>query len=171
MQNTNKIIDVFVEISKGSVLKYEEDEKLNYLRLDRIVQYQYAYPFNYGYVPNTKCPDGGTLDVFILMDEALNPGTYIKCKIIGGIEYSDEKGEDSKLLVCPTNYVDPRFTNINNIEQISPETISKLYTFLENYKNNLNIKTVVGKLLNYNDAVKMYEKYKSQYIYDQCIVM
>lgn len=82
---------VFIEISKGSNLKYEHDKETGKLVLDRILHNTNTFPYNYGYIPNTLSPDGDPLDIIILCDYSIHPGCYADCKIIGGIETDDEK--------------------------------------------------------------------------------
>ena len=154
---TNTIINVIIEVSKNSNLKYEYDPSETKLQLDRRLPYKFKYPFNYGYVPNTKGDDGQPIDVILLLDEPLNPGTRIKCKIIGGFEYSDEKGIDNKLIVCPTNDVDNRFIYINDISNLKPETLNKIRYFFTHYKDNLHINTTFRHFLNKNQANNMYK--------------
>ena len=157
---TNTIINVIIEVSKNSNLKYEYDPSETKLQLDRILPYKFKYPYNYGYAVGTQSDDGQPLYVILLLDESLKPGTRIKCKIIGGFEYSDEKGKDNKLIVCPANDVDNRFIYINDISNLKPETINKLRYFFSHYKDNLNIDTTVGHFLNKYQATKMYQSYK-----------
>lgn len=156
----NKIISVIIEVSKDSNLKFEYDPTDTKLQLDKILPYKFKYPFNYGHVPNTITTDGQTLDIVLLFDEPLPPGTLINCKIIGGIVYSDEKGKDNKLIVCPSNSVDPRFININDINNLKMETLNKIRYFFQHYKDNLNIHTIVGEFLNRKQAIELYNNSK-----------
>jgi inorganic pyrophosphatase len=47
------------------------------------------------------------------MDDELVPGCYIKCKILGLLETRDDQGNDSKLIMCPINKVDPKYELYN----------------------------------------------------------
>ena len=47
------MIEVVVEIPKGSRNKYEYDEKLGTFRLDRVLYSSVHYPTDYGFVPGT----------------------------------------------------------------------------------------------------------------------
>ena len=91
-------VKAFIEISKGSNLKYEFDKENQCLVLDRILHNSNVFPYNYGYVPNTLSDDGDPLDIIILCDYAIHPGTMVSCKIIGGIYTEDEKKGESKKL-------------------------------------------------------------------------
>ena len=46
-------MEVFIEISKNSKLKYEHDEENNRIILDRVLHNTNSFPYNYGYLPNT----------------------------------------------------------------------------------------------------------------------
>jgi inorganic pyrophosphatase len=96
---------VYIEISKNTNIKYEFDKELNALICDRVLFTPFAFPFNYGFVPQTISGDGDPLDAIVIMDKPLVPGCYIKCKIIGCLETEDEKGDDKKMILTPIEKV------------------------------------------------------------------
>ena len=53
-------MEVFIEISKNSKLKYEHDEVNNRIVLDRVLHNTNSFPYNYGYLPDTLSPDSNT---------------------------------------------------------------------------------------------------------------
>lgn len=63
--NFENIVEVFVEISKGSNIKYEYNKIKNALVCDRILYTPFRYIFNYGFVPNTLSLDS---DRYIKLD-------------------------------------------------------------------------------------------------------
>ena len=67
-------VDVMVEIPKGSRNKYEFDQKLGRIRLDRMLFSSTCYPSDYGFVPNTLAEDGDPIDALVLLDEPTFPG-------------------------------------------------------------------------------------------------
>ena len=52
------IIPAFIEIAKGSNIKYEWNDEHKTLILDRILHSSVMYPENYGFIPQTLCDDG-----------------------------------------------------------------------------------------------------------------
>ena len=108
LDNFDNNIEVFIEISKGSNIKYEFNKEKNALICDRILYTPFRYIFNYGFVPNTLSLDSDPIDAVVLLDESLVPGCLIKCKIIGCLETSDAEGIDPKLIMCPIDKIDPK---------------------------------------------------------------
>ena len=56
----------YIEIPKGSKLKYELDKDTGLLKVDRVLFSAVHYPANYGFLPRTYCDDGDPLDVLVL---------------------------------------------------------------------------------------------------------
>ena len=155
-----RVVEVFIEIAKGTNIKYEYDHNLNSLICDRILYTPFMFPFNYGFVPNTLSGDGDPIDVLIYMEEALVPGSYIKCRIIGALETEDDKGNDTKLIAVPTKKVSPHEENIESIDDLPSIFIEKVKYFYKHYKDLENKKVIIGNLLNKNDALDILKKSK-----------
>jgi len=131
------------------------------MRLDRILNTSMTYPGNYGYFPNTIAGDNDPLDALLLTQYKLIPGCIISSKIIGVLITKDEKGEDEKVLVVPTENVDSRFKEINDIEDLSDEIKNKIKHFFENYKKLEKNKYVEVKgFRNAKFAKELYDKSK-----------
>ena len=71
--NLSDEIDVLIEISKGTNIKYEMDLKTRKLSVDRTLFTSMYYPYNYGFVPNTEDSTGDPVDVFVLGDDPFEP--------------------------------------------------------------------------------------------------
>ena len=149
-------LNVYIEISKNSNIKYEYDDNLKSLVCDRILYTPFKYEFNYGFIPNTLSDDNDTLDAIVIMEESLIPGSYIKCKIIGCLETEDEKGNDPKILLVPIDKIDPNSKNINDINDISEHLLKKIRYFYEHYKDLENKKVKIGNFLNRESSIQIY---------------
>jgi inorganic pyrophosphatase len=160
INNTNdQEILVYVEISKNSRIKYEFDHELNALICDRVLPTPFYFPFNYGFVPNTLSGDGDPLDAIIYMEEELVVNSYIKCRIIGGLETIDENGEDTKIIFVPLKKVSFIESNIESIDDLPEHFIEKVKFFYEHYKDMEKGKHVkIGKILSKKEAIKSYIK-------------
>ena len=150
------IIEVCIEISKNSSIKYEYDKLRNALVCDRILHTPFKYIFNYGFIPNTLSEDGDPIDVVIVMEEELLPGSYIKCRLLGLLETTDDKGGDPKLIMTPAFQVDPSYYHLKNIYDINQVTRDKIKYFFSHYKD-LEGKTVdIGSFKTKDFAYEVY---------------
>jgi len=127
-------VDVLIEISKGSNVKYELDKEKNRLRVDRFLYTAMFYPFNYGYVEETLADDGDPVDVLILSYESILPGSLITVKPIGVLEMEDEAGKDEKVIAVPKEKIDPYWGKYNDISEIPEAYKNQIKHFFENYK-------------------------------------
>jgi len=155
--NTDFEIDVCVEISKNTHIKYEYDHQKKTLICDRILHTPFNYFFNYGFVPETLSKDNDPIDVVILMDEELVPGCSIRCKIIGCLETKDDSGEDPKLIVCPSKKIDPTYNSMTDISDVPQHTLDKIYYFFSHYKDLENKRVSVGQFLNKTNAISIFK--------------
>lgn len=154
------MINIIIEVSLGSKLKYEYCHKTNMLVLDRVLHNTNTFPYNYGFIPNTLSPDGDPLDAIVICNYSLLPGSSINCKVIGGIETSDEKGIDDKIILVPIDKIDPSSKKINNIKDIDEKILDDIKYFLNHYKDNENGKYIIVKeTYNKTEAIKRIKKY------------
>ncbi len=129
-----KEIFVIIEIPQGSNVKYELDKENNVLFVDRFLHTAMVYPFNYGFVPQTLAEDGDPVDVLVLCENPVLPGSVIKAKPIGGLEMEDEAGKDEKIIAVPLPKIDPIEGSYNDIKDVPDGYKNKIKHFFEYYK-------------------------------------
>jgi inorganic pyrophosphatase len=125
-------VDVIVEIPKGSRNKYEFDQRLGRIRLDRMLFSSTGYPSDYGFVPGTLAEDGDPIDALVLLDEPTFPGCLVRARIIAVFWMSDEGGPDAKLLCVPAD--DPRHAHLQDLGDVPMYQISEIWHFFDIYK-------------------------------------
>ena len=74
---------VFVEIPGGSRNKYEWNEEVGGIVLDRRLFTSMSYPADYGFVEGTLGEDGDPLDALCLVGEPTFPGCRIRARVVG----------------------------------------------------------------------------------------
>ena len=126
------VIEVVVEIPRGSRNKYEWDAKAEVFRLDRVLSSAVYYNFDYGYAAGTLSGDGDPTDVLLLIDEPTFPGCHVWARPIGGLEMRDEKGEDFKVLCVAIG--DPQQAHVEELEQVRPHRLIEIEHFFQTYK-------------------------------------
>ena len=132
MSYENQIVDAFIEIPQGSRNKYEFDEARGVFILDRVLYSSVHYPTDYGYIPETLSPDGDHLDILVVTHNPTFPGGHVPARPIGGLDMSDEKGADFKVLAVPA--VDPRFDGIRSLDHLAAHWLREIEAFFATYK-------------------------------------
>ena len=127
-------INIFIENTKGSSNKYELDKETGRIMLDRTFYSSVYYPFEYGFIEGTLSPDGDPLDALVLTTRPTFPGCIIPSKIIGILNTEDESGIDYKIIAVPDDKIDPRFANINGIDDLDEHQKKEIQEFFETYK-------------------------------------
>ena len=93
-----EIVEIVVEIPKGSRNKYEYDPELGATRLDRRLFSATVYPGDYGFIPHTLAEDGDALDALVLVEDPTFPGCVVTARPLGVFLMEDEKGRDVKVI-------------------------------------------------------------------------
>jgi inorganic pyrophosphatase len=122
----------FVEIPKGSKLKYELDKEMGLLRVDRVLFSAVHYPANYGFIPRTYAEDGDPLDVLVMCQEAVAPMCIMRARAVGRLQMRDEKGIDDKIIAVHLD--DPNVREYSHIRELPPHTLKELERFFLDYK-------------------------------------
>jgi inorganic pyrophosphatase len=126
------IVEVVVEIPRGSRNKYEYDEVAGVFRLDRVLASAVHYNFDYGFISDTRAGDGDHTDALLLIDEPTFPGCRVWARPIGGLEMRDDKGEDFKVLCVAV--ADPHQAHVEDLEHVRPHRLIEIEHFFNTYK-------------------------------------
>lgn len=145
--------NVVIEIPKGSHNKYEYDEELDIIKLDRVSYTAMAHPYDYGFIPQTRSEDGDHLDAFVLLETSVFPGCLVHARPIGVLYMVDDGEKDEKIIAVPTD--DPRFKHIEDLSQVSPHIPKEIQHFFEHYKDLQNKKTEITGWGGKEEAIKM----------------
>jgi inorganic pyrophosphatase len=70
-------IHTVVETPRGSTCKLDFDPDLGVFTLAKPLMAGLSYPFDWGFIPSTKAPDGDPLDVLIIHDARTYPGVVL----------------------------------------------------------------------------------------------
>ena len=130
---------VHVEIPKGSRNKYEYDEGIDRIVLDRFLSSSMVYPTDYGYLIDHWGRDGDPLDALVCVSEPTFPGCVIAVKPVALFKMRDDKGEDDKVVCVPTH--DPGWNHAETLEDIPAQLQNEITHFFSVYKQ-LEGKTV-----------------------------
>jgi inorganic pyrophosphatase len=128
------IINTIVEISAGSINKYEIITESGQLKLDRVGYSSLAYPFAYGAIPKTWDEDGDPLDVEIVgVTEPIIAGCLVEARVIGIMKFNDGGEVDDKVIAVIAS--DKRMEDIKTIADLGEHFIKETTYYWEHYKD------------------------------------
>src|SRR3954453_22310000 len=123
----------YVEIPKGSRNKYEYDEELEALMLDRFLFSSMVYPTDYGFIPQRHGLAADPLDGMVCVSEPTFPGCVIPVKAIALFKMEDDAGIDDKVLCVPLS--DPAWNTLDELDDIPKQLQDEITHFFSVYKD------------------------------------
>jgi len=116
-----EVVNMVIEVPKGSGNKYEYDPDLGVIKLDRVLPGAQFYPGDYGFIPSTLAEDGDPLD-----------GLVVEVRVVGLLLMEDEKGGDAKVIGVVAE--DQRLDHIQDIGDVPEGVKQEIQHFFETYK-------------------------------------
>jgi len=133
-------VEVVVEVPRGSRNKYEVDRHGGQVRFDRRLPGSFAFPADYGFVPDAVGSDGEPLDALVLMVEATYPGVRVRARVVGVFWVMTGHGREAKLVCLPEG--DPAYAGIDDLAQLPDHQLTEIAHFFDIYRNLDPDKTV-----------------------------
>lgn len=127
-----ELVNVVVEIPKGSHNKYEFDKETGLFKLDRVLYSSVFYPGDYGIIPKTLAEDGDPADAVVLMNQSTFPGILIEARPVAVLGMIDKGEKDDKILCVPKD--DPRFSHIKDLTDVPKHALDEIANFFATYK-------------------------------------
>jgi len=142
MPDPTHLITVFIENEAGSDIKHHYDEgTLSVKRTERVGA---AYPFPYGFIPETLAPDGDAVDCFLLTDRPFPTGTTVEALPIAFVEQTEAGSTDNNVLAVLPGEAVPDLD----------AAVARIANFIEEFRaGDPDRVSRVGRTLGSDDAV------------------
>ncbi|MEO1641850.1 MAG: inorganic diphosphatase [Pseudomonadota bacterium] len=129
-------VNVIIEVPLGGdAIKYEFDKDSGAMFVDRFLYTEMRYPANYGFVPHTLSLDGDPIDVMVVGNRPLVPGSVLRARPVGVLLMSDDKGPDEKVLAVPHPQLTSYYDKIATYHDLPDILIEKIQHFFTHYKD------------------------------------
>jgi len=153
-----KPITAIIETPKGSAYKYDYDEKLKCIKLNKVLPAGLIFPYDFGFITGTKGEDGDPLDIMVISEITCFPGCAMDCRIIGAIkvEQTERDGKsmrNDRYFAVPV--VSHTFKAINDIDQLPDGLLDELITFFKTYNDQAGKKFKVLERVHAETAYTM----------------
>lgn len=131
----DEVLQVIVETPKGSRNKFAFDAKQRIFGLKKVLPAGMAFPYDFGFLPQTIAPDGDPIDVLLLMDEPAFPGCVVPARLIGIIEGEQIDGKkrirnDRLLAIAEANH---SYNYVRRWKDLPNQFLHELQDFFVNY--------------------------------------
>lgn len=142
MPHPSDLIAVFIENEAGSDIKHHYDETTrSVMRTERVGA---AYPFPYGFVPETLAPDGDAVDCFVLTERHLPTGTTVEARPVAFVEQTEAGSTDNNVLAVLPGESAPDLDS----------AVARIVAFIEAFRSgDPDRVSLAGETLGTEDAV------------------
>jgi inorganic pyrophosphatase len=130
-----KTVNVVIETPRGCRNKFNFDPERGQFRLKSVLPAGAAFPYDFGFIPDTRADDGDPLDVLVLMDEAAFPGCVIPSRLVGVIEATQtDEGKmtrNDRLVAVAVDAHD--YQDMRTIRDLNANLLKELEHFFVSY--------------------------------------
>ncbi len=138
------LVHALIEIPAGSDKKYELNKNTGIIEWETLDNGEkrrinhLPYPANYGMIPQTYLSpdaggDGDPLDI-ILLGPAIKRGSIVPCRLIGGLQLTDNGEQDDKLIAIPAEGTFSELENLPQLDILYPGVTEIIRIWFSNYK-------------------------------------
>ena len=129
-------LHVVIDTPKGSRNKFAWDEELELFELGGVLPAGAVFPYDFGFIPNTRGEDGDAIDVLVLMDEPAFTGCLVTSRLLGVVEAeqteTDGKVERNDRLIA-VSAKSRTHGHLKSLDQISEALICEIEHFFVSY--------------------------------------
>ena len=112
-------VHVVVETPRHAQAKFKYEPELGVFMLSRALTLGLSYPYDWGFVPSTKAPDGDPIDALMLHQITTSPGVVLQCRPIGILEVLQTQNRRSlrndRLMVVPIKSRHPGIRDVRDL--------------------------------------------------------
>ncbi|PAW93845.1 hypothetical protein CKK33_10205 [Mucilaginibacter sp. MD40] len=153
-----ELISVIIESPKGSGAKFDYEPATKDFKLKKILPAGMVFPFDFGFIPDTKGGDGDPLDVIVLSEIGTFTGCRMDCRVIGAIkakqtERNGDEMRNDRFVVVPE--VSHLYSDVTTLLQLPDSILKELEAFFKNYNTLAGKIFDVIELINAREALEM----------------
>ncbi|ACG75427.1 Inorganic pyrophosphatase [Anaeromyxobacter sp. K] len=123
---------VVVESPRGASLKLKYDAELGVVTVSRPLPLGLAYPYDWGFIPGTRAPDGDPVDALVYWDAVSFPGVVVPCRAVGVVRLeqdskSNGRVRNDRILAVPVKH--PRGDDLRSPDDLPARVRDEIAQF------------------------------------------
>src|SRR4051794_15456089 len=128
--------NVVIETPAGSRNKYEFDPRRKMFKLSSILADGMSFPYDFGFLPNTRGGDGDPLDVLLISDDPVPCGCLVPARLVGVIEArqtgrNGDTTRNDRLIAMPIKAKE--MDRCRSLKQFNKQRLQDIRHFFESY--------------------------------------
>jgi inorganic pyrophosphatase len=125
--------------------------------LKKVLPEGHVFPFDFGFIPQTRGDDGDPLDVLVMMDEPAFAGCVVTCRVIGVLRAKQEKKKkmlrnDRFVAVAESSL---NFKRVDDIKDLDAHMVEQIEHFFESYNEEAGKRFELEKVLGADKAWRL----------------
>jgi len=135
-------IEIIVETPKGSPFKYKYDKKKEWFEVHKALPVGLVFPYDFGFIPNTKGEDGDPLDVLLFSEFSFLQGSMLECRVIGSMKAHQTSGKETirndRIFVIPeVKGLHPDYESLEDIQQEKLKEIENFFIYYNSIQQKI----------------------------------
>lgn len=130
------LVRIVIETPKGYRSKLSYDPEVKAFVLKKTLPEGMAFPYDFGFIPQTEGEDGDPLDALVLMPESVPAGTLVTCRVIGVIQAKQSGREEPGIRndrYLAVSEAAPEFQGLREPGDLPGGMLEQLEKFFINY--------------------------------------
>jgi len=150
-------MDIIVETPKGSTIKYAWDKRVRMYRAKKMLAHGLAFPFDFGFIPDTLGEDGDALDVMVVAEFGTYPGAVMDVRIIGCVRVKQSSQppliRNDRFLAVPS--MSREFAAVKQLSDLPDGLLEQITGFLREYVEAAGKTIKIEGFLDAGEALKL----------------
>jgi inorganic pyrophosphatase len=153
----NGAVNVIVETPTNSRDKFDLNHETGLFEWSLQMPLGTAFPFSFGFVPNTLAEDDDPIDIILMVDGSIPQGTLVPARIIGALRASqDDDGDgeietrNDRLIAVPT--LANSYGDVHDIDDLRPKLYREIAQFFNRYNALIDRAFEAGEPANAEEA-------------------
>jgi inorganic pyrophosphatase len=130
-----KLVHAVIETPAQTRQKYAFEPKYGIMTLKQTLAEGLAWPYDYGFIPQTLADDGDPTDVLVLNDSPTFSGCLLQVRILGAVLLAKDGVINNRIVACPKRQpgVTLKTDSFDRLSDIPKDTMSGIERFLVEY--------------------------------------
>jgi inorganic pyrophosphatase len=140
--------------------KYAFEPKYGIMTLKMTLAEGLAWPYDYGFIPQTLGDDDDPLDILVLNDAPTFSGCLLQVRILGAVLLKKNGVENDRLVACPKRHpgVTLKTDSYDSLRDLPKDLMAQIERFLVDYSEEEGNKITFEGTASRKDAFRLIRK-------------